>query len=86
MYNIDLPISLKLAIYQYLTRKRTLQLQKCFRVSLFESMRNQLPTCESVIIGREIMTLMTKSWNLASLNLIFKFYFCYIQQLILIIA
>lgn len=37
-------------------------------------------------IGHEIMRLMTKSWNLASLNLIFKFYLCYIQQLILIIA
>ena len=37
-------------------------------------------------VGREIMRLTTKSWNLASLNLIFKFYLCYIQQLILIIA
>ena len=37
-------------------------------------------------VGQEIMRLKTKSWNLASLNLIFKFWVCYIQQLILIIA
>ena len=32
-------------------------------------------------IGCEIMRRTTKSWNLASLNLMFKFYLCYIQQL-----
>ena len=86
MYNIDLPISLKLAIYRYLTQKRTLQLQKCFGSFTFGKHEKSVANLWEHDIGREIMRLKTKSWNLASLNLIFKFCVCYIQQLILIIA